>query len=389
MKKEYSRFFAAGIIMLGVALRTPFAILPIALSDIADGLGVSVNSLGLLTSLPLFMFAAVSSFAPSLAQRLGLERIFSLVLLILTAGSLIRVFNLPLLYLGTLLLGGAIAILNVLLPSLIQANQPRRIGFLTTLYITAMGLAITLASALVVPIIELTSWRGLIWALTLLCLLVWLVWLPNTRYNHHLESKSHKGQLGRMLTNKRVWALIIFGGLQSLLFYTAMTWLPTLAQQAGLSKEASGILASVFSLISLPLSMTIPGLTARLPRRARLYMVSGFAAAGILGVALLLIPSASFLYWLAINLLIGCSVSALFPYLMVTFSLKTSSPEQTAQLSGLAQTGGYLLAALGPSLFGFSYDLFHSWTPALAILLGLTLLMTLSLFYIEKFDKIL
>ena len=74
---------------------------------------------------------------------------------------------------------------------------------------------------------------------------------------------------------------------------------------------------------------------------------------------------------------------------MVTFSLKTSTSEQTAQLSGLAQTGGYILAALGPSLFGFSFDFFRSWTPAIIGLLILTVIMTASLFYIEKFDKIL
>ena len=74
---------------------------------------------------------------------------------------------------------------------------------------------------------------------------------------------------------------------------------------------------------------------------------------------------------------------------MVTFSLKTSTPAQTAQLSGLAQAGGYILASLGPSLFGYSFDLFQSWTPAILILLGLTVIMTMSLFYIEKFDKIL
>ena len=168
-----------------------------------------------------------------------------------------------------------------------------------------------------------------------------------------------------------------------------MTWLPTLALQAGLSKDATGILASIFSLISLPFSMTIPSLTARLSARGRLIMISCVAASGLIGVSMLLIPTSNFFYWLILNLLLGAAVSALFPYLMVTFSLKTSTPEQTAQLSGLAQTGGYILAALGPSLFGFSFDLFQSWTPAIIGLLILTLIMTASLFYIEKFDKIL
>ena len=321
---------------------------------------------------------------------MSLEKLFALVLLVLTLGSLIRVFNLPLLYTGTIILGAAIAVLNVLLPSLIQANQPHRIGFLTTLYITSMGLSITILSALAVPIVQMSSWRGLIWVSTLICFVILLVWLPNVKYSHRLASKQQgKQEQGALLKNPRVWALILFGGLQSLLFYTSMTWLPTLGQQAGLSTDTTGLLAAVFSLISLPFSMTIPSLTARLKARQRLVMISLVSAAGLIGIAMLLIRTDSFAYWLILNLLIGMSVSALFPYLMVTFSLKTSTPAQTAQLSGLAQTGGYILAAFGPSLFGYSFDLFHSWTPAILILLGLTVIMTMSLFYIEKFDKIL
>ena len=57
MKKQHSIFLLPGIIMMGVALRTPFTTLPTVLTDIANGLHVSVNSLGLLTSLP-FIFGA-------------------------------------------------------------------------------------------------------------------------------------------------------------------------------------------------------------------------------------------------------------------------------------------------------------------------------------------
>ena len=67
MKKQHSIFLLPGIIMMGVALRTPFTTLPTVLTDIANGLHVSVNSLGLLTSLPLdhvcsllFIFGAFS-----------------------------------------------------------------------------------------------------------------------------------------------------------------------------------------------------------------------------------------------------------------------------------------------------------------------------------------
>ena len=69
--------------------------------------------------------------------------------------------------------------------------------------------------------------------------------------------------------------------------------------------------------------------------------------AGMTGIAMLFcIQVAVFLRLVVVHLLIGTACSPLFPTLMVCFSLKTSSPEKTAQLSGLAQTGGYILAAL-------------------------------------------
>lgn len=388
MKKQ-SLFFVPGIILIGVSLRTPFTVLPIILGDISQGLGVEVSSLGVLTSLPLLMFTLFSLFSTRLAQKIGLEHLFTYSLFFLTIGSLIRLINLPLLYLGTLMVGASIAVINVLLPSLIQANQPKKIGYLTTLYVTSMGVATALASYLAVPITQASSWKGLIILLTLLCLATFLVWLPNHRYNHRLTPQTKQKSKAKVMHNKQVWAVIVFAGFQSLLFYTAMTWLPTMAIHAGLSSHEAGLLTSIFSLISIPFSMTIPSLTTSLSTRNRQLMLTLVSLAGVVGISMLFFPIGHFFYWLAIHLLIGTATSALFPYLMVNFSLKTSAPEKTAQLSGLSQTGGYILAAFGPTLFGYSFDFFHSWVPAVAALLLVDILMTVALFTVDRVDKIL
>ena len=388
MKKQ-SLFFILGIVLIGTVLRSPFTALPTILGDIAQGLGVEVSSLGILTSLPLLMFALFSAFASRLAQKIGLEHLFTYCLLLLTVGSVIRIFNLPLLYLGTLIVGASIAIFNVLLPSIIQANQPQKISLLTTLYVTAMGVSTAIASYLSVPITQASSWKGLILVLSFLCLVTLLVWLPNHHHNHYLEGQKEKQVKENILKSKDVWAIIIFGGLQSLLFYTSMTWLPTIAISAGLSNSDAALLASIFSLISIPFSMTVPSLTTHLSDGHRRIMLTIISIAGMTGIAMLLYPSSSFLYWLVVHLLIGTACSALFPYLMVCFSLKTSSPEKTAQLSGLAQTGGYILAAFGPTLFGYSFELFQSWIPAVIALLVVDIIMTVSLFMVDRADKIL
>ena len=388
MKKQ-SLFFILGIVLIGTVLRSPFTALPTILGDIAQGLGVEVSSLGILTSLPLLMFALFSAFASRLAQKIGLEHLFTYCLLLLTIGSVIRIFNLPLLYLGTLIIGASIAIFNVLLPSMIQANQPQKISLLTTLYVTAMGVSTAIASYLSVPITQASSWKGLILVLSFLCMVTLLIWLPNHRHNHYLQGQKEKQVKENILKSKDVWAIIIFGGLQSLLFYTSMTWLPTIAISAGLSNSDAALLASIFSLISIPFSMTVPSLTTHLSDGHRRIMLTIISIAGMTGIAMLLYPSSSFLYWLVVHILIGTACSALFPYLMVCFSLKTSSPEKTAQLSGLAQTGGYILAAFGPTLFGYSFELFQSWIPAVLALLAIDIIMTIPLFMVDRADKIL
>ncbi|HGQ4621412.1 TPA: CynX/NimT family MFS transporter [Streptococcus pneumoniae] len=388
MKKQ-SLFFVPGIILIGVSLRTPFTVLPIILGNISQGLEVEVSSLGVLTSLPLLMFTFFSPFSTQLAQKIGLEHLFTYSLFFLTIGSLIRLINLPLLYLGTLMVRASVAVINVLLPSLIQANQPKKIGFLTTLYVTSMGIATALASYLAVPITQASSWKGLILLLTLLCLATFLVWLPNHHYNHRLAPQTKQKSQIKVMRNKQVWAIIIFSGFQSLIFYTVMTWLPTMSIHAGLSSHEAGLLTSILSLISIPFSMTIPSLTTSLSTRNRQLMLTLVSLAGVVGISMLFFPINNFIYWLAIHLLIGTATSALFPYLMVNFSLKTSAPEKTAQLSGLSQTGGYILAAFGPTLFGYSFDLFHSWVPSVAALLLIDILMTVALFTVDRADKIL
>ena len=132
-----------------------------------------------------------------------------------------------------------------------------------------MGIATALASYLSVPITQATSWKGLILCLSLVCLLTLLVWFPNHGHNHFLEGHEKKQEKENILKSKQVWAIIVFGGLQSLLFYTCMTWLPTMAISAGLSHTDAGLLASIFSLISIPFSMTIPSLTTRLSNHHR------------------------------------------------------------------------------------------------------------------------
>ncbi len=163
-----------------------------------------------------------------------------------------------------------------------------------------------------------------------------------------------------------------------------MAWGPTMTVQTGLSPEIAGAFSGLNSLIGLPAALIVPTIISNMTKRMRQMFISGISALGVLGYVLLLHQVGSFWYWLVVNLLIGISTSVLFPYLMSTFSLKTDSPMQTAELSGMSQSGGYLLAALGPALFGYAYGWFHSWQPQLIVALVMFALMIVSIVIVER-----
>ncbi|MGQ7366286.1 MFS transporter [Streptococcus suis] len=388
MKKQ-SPFIIAGIVMLGVVMRAPFTALPSILIDIASSLGVEVSSLGILTSIPLIMFALCSSLAPRLAAKFGMEKLMAFVLLVMTFGSGMRVFNLPTLFIGTMLVGATIAFINVLLPSIVAANFPKKIGFYTTIYITLMGVAATVASMLAVPIVSASSWQTFIILITAVVLLAFLLWLPNVRNNHRFEVKKQDRQASSIWRNKTAIAFLIFGGLQSVLFYTEITWLPTISQSVGFSKEEAGLMAGIFNLTAIPMSMIIPSILSRHTKEMRRNIMLGTSSATLLGLALMTFLPNNIILWTLLHVILSFSNAALFPYMMLSFSMKTSSSQATAQLSGMVQTGGYLIAAVGPGLLGYSYPLFNSWLPLIIALALVTVVMMWTIVLIEKEDVIL
>ena len=150
--------------------------------------------------------------APGWAARLGLEKLLGLALIVMTFGSLVRIVGVPGLYLRTLLIGIAVAIINVLLPSLVSVHFPLKVGLYTTIYITMMGLAGTVGSMVAVPIVEASSWQTFVILLTLFVGLAALIWLPNWSYNHRFEQASKTTKQGSLLKNK---AALIFGSLST------------------------------------------------------------------------------------------------------------------------------------------------------------------------------
>lgn len=375
--------------MLGVVMRAPFTALPAILIDVAAGLRVEVSSLGILTSIPLIMFALCSSLAPRLAAKFGMKKLMALVLLVMVLGSGMRVLNLPALYIGTMLVGATIAFINVLLPSLVAANFPKKIGLYTTIYITLMGVAATVASMIAVPIVSSSSWEFFILLITGLVFMAFLIWLPNVRNNHRFASENQGNQKSSIWKNKAAIAFLIFGGLQSVLYYTEITWLPTISQSVGFSKAEAGLMAGFFNMTAIPMSMIIPAVLSRQTKEMRRNIMLAISSVTLLGLVMMVLIPTNLILWSALHIILSFSNAALFPYMMLSFTLKTSNSQATAQLSGMVQTGGYLIAAFGPGLLGYSYPIFGNWMPLILALAIVTLAMMWTIVLIEKEDIIL
>lgn len=388
MKKHFS-FILLGIMMLGVVMRAPFTALPAVLTDIASGLGVEVSSLGILTSIPLIMFALCSSIAPRMAAKFGLERLMAIVLVIMVIGSGLRVFNLQTLFIGTMMIGASIAFINVLLPSLVAANFPHKIGLYTTIYITLMGISGTVASMVAVPIVSATSWKFFIYLITGVILLALLIWLPNVKNNHMFVTGNQSEKTSSLWKNKAAIAFLIFGGLQSVLFYTEVTWLPTISQSIGFSKAEAGLMSGIYNLAAIPMSSIITTLLSRQTKESRRNIMLLISLITLVGLALMAITPKNSFAWTIIHIVLSVSNASLFPYMMLSFTMKTSNSQTTARLSGMVQTGGYLIAAFGPVLLGYSFPIFGSWLPLILSLATVTLVMMWTIVLIEKEDIII
>ena len=137
-----------GIIFITVNLRAPLTSRPLV-ELIRNDLHISNTLAGMITTLPLLAFAFFSPFVPKLGKRFGVERILFISIIFLTLGIILLSFSgIANLYIGTAVLGRAIAVCNVLLPGLIKREYSERIGLMTGVYSISMNLFGAIASGI-------------------------------------------------------------------------------------------------------------------------------------------------------------------------------------------------------------------------------------------------
>ncbi|MHC1488659.1 CynX/NimT family MFS transporter [Staphylococcus capitis] len=362
-----------GIMLVAANLRAPITSVGVALPSIKDTLHTTNSALSLMTVVPLIAFGVVSFFASKIGNTFGLERTIFGALIFIFIGILLRsIIGLSWLYIGTTLIGIGIAFGNVLAPAIVKTRFPFHIGIMTGLYTVVMNVVGSLSSSAISPLTSRYNYAialGLMSIITLFTIIIWTFQLkqqpPKATNSAHSQINIWKSLLA--------WRVTIFMGAQSLIFYTIINWLPELLTDHGISIQTSGIYVSILQIAIIPLTFITPIVATKMKSQVPLTLLTSVLF--MIGVLCLIFVDYKYV-WLGI-ILIGVASGLAFGLANTLFVVRTESGQTAAKLSGMAQSIGYLLAAIGPFLFGIFHDITHNWTLSLSVLLVTSLLILL------------
>ncbi|MFF2021935.1 MFS transporter [Streptomyces sp. NPDC058171] len=353
-----------GLLVVAANLRASLTGVGPLLDQVQSDLGLVPAAAGLLNALPLLAFAALSPLVPRLASRWGPERLLGGALVVLTTGIAVRwVPTASALFAGSVLIGSGIAVGNVLLPSLIKRDFPTRVGLLTGAYATVMGGVAAVASGVAVPIgaVAPGGWSTALGSWGLLALVAVLLWLPQLRRAPQPAPQAKRGH--RLPWGSGLaWAVTAFLGLQSLGFYVVVTWLPELLQDNGVSAARAGWLLFLLQAVALLTSLAVPG-ALRWARDQRA-LAASCSAVLLLGYLGLLLAPGRALWW---SVVLGLGGGACLVLALAFLGLRAQDATGAGALSAMAQSIGYLLAAVGPVLFGLLHTISSGWRAPLAL----------------------
>ncbi|GAA3199743.1 MFS transporter [Microbacterium terregens] len=363
------------VLLIAANLRATITGLGPLLAQVAEDLGTSEAALGALAAVPLIAFAVVSPFAHGLSARFGMPRVVLWSLIFMAVGTIWRsIPGSPVnLWLGTALIGSAIAVANVLMPAVIKRDFGDRITVVTAAFTALLAGMGAVASGVVVPISHIEvgtgelGWQGaLLWTGALLPFAL-VAWLLSLRGRPRDAGSTARRPRTGIWTDPLAWQVLGYMGLQSSIFYMLVTWFAPIAHSLGRAEVVAGIDVMIYQLCAIVGSLTVPLLLRGRIKRIAPALVPVLAIIGVGG--LIAFPQA-FLVWV---ILCGLSSGSSLAVSLSLFSLRARTHQAAGALSGMAQSGGYLIAAAGPILFGALISLTDGWLAPL-ILVGAVLI---------------
>ncbi|MFJ2743117.1 CynX/NimT family MFS transporter [Streptomyces sp. NPDC087440] len=364
-----------GIVLASLNMRAALASVSPLVSEISDAFGLSSTATSLVTSVPVLFLGVGALVAPWLGRRFGTEVVLFCALLLLGIGIVVRVVpSTVALYGGGVLIGVAIALLNVLMPGLIKRDFPDRAASMTSVYTGSMIAGATVVAAASVPLEKAFggSWEASLAFWSLLAAVAAVAWLPQVliargRTGHEVRVRPVAGAAPKSVWRSALaWQVTLFMGLQSLWSYVLIAWMPTIFTDHGMSRSTAGVIFAFNNLIQVAGAFGVPLLAGRMrSQRPLVVLVSSLVAGGYVG--LMVAPVSGAWLWSAI---LGVGQGGAVGLALTMIVLRAGDAATAARLSGMAQTVGYLLAAVGPLAAGAVYQVTGSWTVPIALMLG-------------------
>jgi CP family cyanate transporter-like MFS transporter len=358
------------ILLLAFNLRLAVSSVPPILADL--GLGQTGQSL--LVTTPVLCFGLAALAAPWLRRRLGQEQLLLAVLAALALGLVIRA-DWPEwgLFPGTLVAALAVALMNVVVPAVVRGKFAGHAAAMTSAYTVSLSVGAGLAAGLTVPILHDTGSVNLalgVWALPAgLAFVVWLTQISNrwlTPTQPMAASGTPTKPLISVWSSPVAWRVTALFGLQSLVYYAILSWLPSIYRAKGDSPASAGLLLAVLATIGIVGNLAGPALASRTSdQRAAVIVSILITAVGVLGV--LLGPLSTAVLWVCI---LGIGTGATFPVALLLVVVRSPDAATAVRLSAMAQGTGYVIAAIGPLALGLVRSISGSWTIPLLLVLG-------------------
>ncbi len=373
------------ILVVAANLRPTITALGSVVGLVAVDTGMGAGALGLLGAIPLLAFAAVSPVVHFLTRLLGAERAVLVSTLLLIVATVVRSLpgSLANLWIGTIVMGAAIAVGNVVVPELVKRDFPTEVPFVTGLYSTVLGATAAVASGLALPIAEIGGWRLGIGIWVLFSVVAALVWPLRMRGStaRSLDVAPSSPPVGggtkRSVWRSAVaWQVSLIMATQALTYYMLVTWLPTIeVVSLGVDPVTAGWYSFLYQMVGIAAGLGVtPFMRARSDHRAVGVVISLLLVVAVLG--LLFAPDLLVL-WLV---LAGLSGGGSLVLALALVGERSPSAADAGRLSGMAQSVGYLLAAAGPWGAGVLFAATGSWTyPLLAVIAVAFVQLVLSL----------
>lgn len=348
------------LIAVVAIMRPPIAQIGPLLPEIRSNLDLSSSAVGWLTTIPILCFGVLAFFAPTFVAKFGVRLGVWVLLIAIAFGILIRV-NLSLagLFLGTVLISVAIALLNAVIPTFVKEEFPHKISLMTGVYTTAMASFAALSASIAVPMALQNTWQYSLQVWVLPAVIAVVLW--STQLQRGPKKVIESVPMLSLVRNRDVWAISLLFGTQSIGFYATLAWLPTILQSLNFSAVTAGNYLALMTLIGIPMGIFMPAILKVLGNSKNALMVSSLSAfLGIVGLALF--ESTFTLFWI---MLMGIGLGSAFPLILNVITQRASNPAVTTSLSSFAQGVGYFIAALFSYLIGVIGT--YSWSVALLV----------------------